>query len=476
MTSSEPTPDPRRERFSQALARFTDHVMGLHTSLRFTMSLVAKAATRAEEVRRRFVIQHGVVVEKGESVTVYSLPAAAASSAQRLDRSAKHTEVGVKLLPRNYLVALFSEFDVLVAQLMRAVYFAQPQSALDSDAAITIADLAAYTTLEEAKEAIYEKRIESLLRENYTKQFKVLGTKFNLTGLSECEAWPAFVEASQRRHLFVHCDGQVSEQYRQSCTGAGIPPDSVPSVGTELRVTRSYAVKARDCVYELGVRLAYAVWRNIVKSDQPFIDNYLFLLTIDLLQSNNNRLATALTDHITSVISSDRKAPDKSRKTALINAAQAYKWSGDDAKCRELLNSQDWSACSPVFSLALAVLRDDFQKAAQVMRSIGAKCEDISEMGYRTWPLFKEFRKSEAYAQAFLDVFNEPPAEIEIATTDSRSDGAPGTSGVETTAPPTELRSAAAGPEADSNGKDVGALVEPNEKVEGHEQGPDRFG
>jgi len=89
----------------------------------------------------------------------------------------------------------------------------------------------------------------------------------------------------------------------------------------------------------------------------------------------------------------------------IINRAQAYKWSGDDAMARKIIDDVDWSATGLKFQLAQAVILDEFNRALGIMIKIGTN-GDISKMGYREWPLFKESEKlpiSPRLLRAFLE-------------------------------------------------------------------------
>ena len=98
---------------------------------------------------------------------------------------------------------------------------------------------------------------------------------------------------------------------------------------------------------------------------------------------------------------------EKRRLIFLVNRAQAYKWDGQSAKALEIVASQDWSATGAGFRLAAAVLRDRNEEAILVMKEIGSE-GDIHKVHYKTWPLFKEIRKTREFTEAFEEVFNEP--------------------------------------------------------------------
>jgi hypothetical protein len=84
------------------------------------------------------------------------------------------------------------------------------------------------------------------------------------------------------------------------------------------------------------------------------------------------------------------------------------KWSGNKKESEDLLNAQDWSICHDEIQLAKAVLLDDFNKAAQIMKDIGNNPQKISILHYRGWPIFKEFRKTDQFLETYQEIFKEP--------------------------------------------------------------------
>jgi hypothetical protein len=67
------------------------------------------------------------------------------------------------------------------------------------------------------------------------------------------------------------------------------------------------------------------------------------------------------------------------------------------------------------------VLFDNFDEAAQIMQDIGPKGEVVNEHAYLSWPIFREFRKTEQFAQAFLSVFEHNF--VDAATNQIREQG-----------------------------------------------------
>lgn len=76
------------------------------------------------------------------------------------------------------------------------------------------------------------------------------------------EVWAKFIEITERRNLFVHCDGIVSKQYLEVCNKHGFDFSKPLSVGEKLDVVPDYFESAYECLFEVGVKLGHVLWRK----------------------------------------------------------------------------------------------------------------------------------------------------------------------------------------------------------------------
>lgn len=90
----------------------------------------------------------------------------------------------------------------------------------------------------------------------------------------------------------------------------------------------------------------------------------------------------------------------------MLNRAQAYKWAGNEKRAKEIIADEDWKAANEKFQLGAAVLDDDFQRAAQIMKHIGPDSSP-SKGDYKEWPMFKMFRVRPEFAAAYEEIFGE---------------------------------------------------------------------
>ena len=96
---------------------------------------------------------------------------------------------------------------------------------------------------------------------------------------------------------------------------------------------------------------------------------------------------------------------ERSLRIIIINHAQAAKWSGDKATSMTILDAVDWSGSVPEFRLAVASLREEWDNAAALMKEVGGKSELFPPHGYVGWPVFREFRATPQFSEAFRSIF-----------------------------------------------------------------------
>ncbi len=118
----------------------------------------------------------------------------------------------VKTLEKSLFVSLFSSFDKFIGDLIDILFRKEPKLYLNINKEIKISEALEYNSIEELRQSFLDKEIESIRRKSYQEQFKSLENQFSITTLTKFKQWPSFIEKSQRRNLFTHCDGVVSKQ------------------------------------------------------------------------------------------------------------------------------------------------------------------------------------------------------------------------------------------------------------------------
>ena len=300
--------------------------------------------------------------------------------------------------------SLISQYDAYIGRLLRTAFVRKPEILSSSDRKLSFEALNQFESIEAAREFILEKEVESVLRSSHADQFKWIEKSFDLVLTKDLASWPSFVEIAERRNLFVHTDGVISSQYIAVCKAHKHPLDKSTKEGERLQVSQEYFKSAHHCIFEIGVKLGHVQWRKLLPEERDDADQNLIALTYELIDNGDFDLAIRILDF---ACTDFKKFANEGNQLALIvNRAQAYKWKGDNDRCKKLMRAVDWSAKGDQFKLAEATLAEDWSKAAKIMNRIG-KGGAIDEVSYRDWPLFRDFRKTEQFLSEYADIFGE---------------------------------------------------------------------
>ncbi len=407
--------------FSDEIERFVDHIRSLYSSLPLVMHVMGLVNKRNKLQLDAMIRDEKVERVSDGSRTVFTVDTASRSELNQLLKRYKGTQISHKLLPRSFVVSLVSQFDVFLGSLMRVIYCLKPSVLFASEQNFTASQIFGYQSIDEIKEHVIESEIETLLRKSHAEQFDWLERKLKLELRKGLDVWPLFIEVTERRNLFVHCDGKVSSQYIRVCERHGYKIPGSVSLGYALQVDPKYFETAYSCIFEIGVKLGSVLWRKFEPNKREQADSILNDICYDLIMDKRYDLAINILEFATGL-------PEFSGKQMeymfIINKAQAYKWNSDEDRCREVLGSVDWVACSDEFRLANAVLTDRFDEAAVIMLRMG-KNGSVEKNEYGEWPLFRRFRKSESFQEAYQELFGESFESVrsEVISSNELDDG-----------------------------------------------------
>lgn len=322
----------------------------------------------------------------------------------RLMKDFNKLELATKVIQQSFIISLISQYDAFLGKLIQALFIIRPETLNVTEKNISLSQLQTFKTIEDAKDFIIGKETENVMRKSHSDQIEWLEKQYNIE-LRKHLPWQRFIEITERRNLFVHNDGLVSNQYLDTCKKNGIAFDKDIKIGKALDVSLDYFKQAYECVLEVGIKLAHLLWRKIYPQGLKDADSNLTDICYDLLVEEKYNLACTILDFATETLK--RHANDRSKRVFIVNRAQAYKWAGNSEKAKTIINSIDWSASSDDFNLAKAVILEEYEEANSLVKKIGTN-GDISMSNYREWPLFKEYRRTEAFLKTFEEVFNEP--------------------------------------------------------------------
>ena len=316
-------------------------------------------------------------------------------------KNATSSQFAMRNLPRSVIVSMVSSYDALIGNLIRIIYKANEESLNSVNTSIPISEVLGFSDIEEIKSYVVEKQVETVLRNNHEEQLEWLERKIGVNSLRDFEHFKDFVEVMERRNLFVHADGKVSRQYVDQCRKAGLTV--AVALGDTLTADYAYVRKSYDIIAETGIKVCQVVWRKLGlglnacdDSLQDITFNYLCRKQYDLA---NNLLLFAMMPAMKHVDS-------EYEWVFRVNLALSYYLAGNRTQSDEIVKGKDWSALKASYRLAEAVLLENQDMACSIMREIGA--DKDYKTYYQKWPLFREFRNTDAFKQAYEALYKEP--------------------------------------------------------------------
>jgi hypothetical protein len=214
--------------------------------------------------------------------------------------------------------------------------------------------------------------------------------------------WPMLVEIFERRNLFTHTNGVVSQRYIDKAEQIGFPDGNKISKGKELFAGPNYFKKSLERISEFGLKIIQVSWRKMADTEGKIADKALTDFGFELIERGKYNLAIKVYEFYFELRGGERD--ELHRRMSVVNLSNAYKLSGDSKASDDTLNSEDWSAVGDSFKISIAAVRGDSDKVIELMRKCGKDCE-IGEHAYEEWPVFYHVRDHEGFATAFESVF-----------------------------------------------------------------------
>lgn len=402
---------------------FVSQIESLSKAIEPTMETLIKNFKKNLRYFDKFIETHGKKKKGKDQSTYYQLNSDQIPKIEHLRKELLSSSLAVRNVPITFIVSLVSQFDAYLGDILRTLFYMKPEILSSSQKGLTFSDLVSFSSIEAARDSIIEREIESVIRESHAAHFEWMENKFGIPLRKNLLIWSTFIELTERRNLFVHCNGVVSTQYLKACKTHGVVFENQVKVGDRLDADQEYFEKAFTCIFEIGVKLGHVLWRKMRPEEIEKADNQLNIICFDLLVDENYTLAQTMLLFATQILK--KYHSDVTRRIFIVNLAIALKNLGDEKGCAEILKKDDWSACSSEFNLAVAVLEDRYEDAAKIMLEIGFKGK-VGKEQYTTWPLFKQFRSSEEFLRAYKKVFRkeftieEKPPEKEFSNSKPR--------------------------------------------------------
>lgn len=387
--------------FESTLATFIECIDSIDTAILLIMENLYKSAEKSQKELEEFE-KNFCDVEVAEKYTEVKVPIAHNKKWRKLRKNFTSYGVAYQIIPQSLFMSLISSYDSFIGSLYRVVLTIKPEIVNASQRNIEFKDLMKFSDLNEARDYVIDKEIESLLRKSHFEQLKELEKIFSLSLTGDKECIKKFVEMTERRNLYAHCNGVPSDQYFENCKKHDCDLSEIRK-RDPLRITPKYFFASYDCIYELSVKLTHVLWRKFFEQDRKNADVNLINIGYSLIEERRYGLACKILDFACTVL--PKYSSEANKLIFIINRAQAYKWRKNSEKAIKILGEIDWSAKSNEFKLANYVLTEDWDSAKKTMEAIGTSFQ--AKQGYIDWPLYKEFRKTTEFLETYKKIFGE---------------------------------------------------------------------
>lgn len=392
------------QKFSKHILSFVDRIEALRSCLPIMASLTTFGISTAGKDFIDYLKKHCNVIEENDKSLKVKIPEEQFTRFYRYQKQIKRFGLTQIIIPSSFIVTLISQYDFLVGEIIKFIYKVQPNILVESEKIIHYEDLLNYSSIDELKNSFIDKEVDSVLRENHDKQLSYFEKKLKISLRSDKNLISRFIEITERRNIFVHCDGRVNNHYLNKCVEAGYCFDNKLSEGELLSVSPKYFFQAVDTILEIGTKLSYIIWNKLLPTENEEIQQSITSVGYELIFDERYELARILLNFALDLLIKDTSP---SRKyIAIINIAQSYKWQNLENECKEILGTINWDCLSTMFQIAFKVLTDDYTAASKLMYVIKESGE-LSKAEYQEWPLFKNFRESTEFKEAYRNIFGD---------------------------------------------------------------------
>lgn len=352
---------------------------------------------------KKFSQDHGELC-KEEDKEYIKMPREHGAVFSKMMRNLGNTALAFDMTGVNAVIGMVSRYDGFLGDLMKQLFADKPEILNGSDKEFKVSDILTYADFDELKEVLVEKEIETLLRKNHVEQLQWLEGKLKVP-LKDFKLFPDFVEIMERRNLFVHCNGVVSRQYISECkkNGVVLPEDLKP--GERLDADMAYVRKTFKVLFQVGVMLGFVIWHKLRVNESEELVDSLSEVAYELIRDEEYTLGLDIIDFALSNKSWSKEIKTAQQLIFRVNKALAFHLRDMQDECVKIADSMDVTAADPVYHLAVAVLKKEYDEAYKIMDRIG---KDSNMRGnYKTWPLFNKIRKETAFTAKFKEIYGE---------------------------------------------------------------------
>jgi hypothetical protein len=293
--------------------------------------------------------------------------------------------LGPKLVRRSLLPTAVSAFEYLISSLIDHALETIPAILSSSEYAFTLKELESYESMQDARKALRQRKVDSLLSdgmEGWQKFFARRDVGIDLGNLTD--GWPLVREFIARRNILIHNDGVVDSKYVRV---AGDALSREPQVGDRVFVGADYLKQRIDCVVGLGCALAYRLWVKFHPAEIGLAQQHMVDLQQEMIETQFWGAAIDIRETIADATYVCRE---------LLIESSIHRWTGikfgnfSTEEMRKEVSEWDISDLDEKISHAKFLLLDETEKANEALARLYSS-GNLALIKVRLNPLYRGF-------------------------------------------------------------------------------------
>lgn len=202
------------------LETFLRYIDAIRDTLPMTLLLIQPYNIKANDDFTKFLKESAKEIEDDNGKKRILVKADESKKFETLERNASTTTLACKIIPESIFVSLISQYDAFLTSLLRAIYEIKPDVLNGSERNLTFSQLVEMETVENAREYIIDKGVDTVLRKSHSEQFDYLK---KLLGIKLREKLPP----CWRKHLARAIKIPASASITPACLGGRLVLSSV---------------------------------------------------------------------------------------------------------------------------------------------------------------------------------------------------------------------------------------------------------
>ena len=156
------------------LEAFLRHIDAIRDTLPMTMLLIQPYNKKANDDFMKFLNENVKEIEDDNGKKRLLVKSDESTIFETLERNASTSALASKIIPESLFVSLISQYDAFLTRLLRAIYEIKPDVLNGSERNLTFSQLVEMETIDNAREFIIDKEIDTVLRKSHAEQFDYL--------------------------------------------------------------------------------------------------------------------------------------------------------------------------------------------------------------------------------------------------------------------------------------------------------------